>query len=119
MQPKTNAPNSPASWTPAPPCQQRTVPRLLLLALTMLLLSMLSSGCSTAMPPAPLLPPPYLLEDCPTPPVPQALSQSSNLREYAAAATGYLIDYQETLDICNADKAALRDWVATTRMEQE
>ncbi len=45
--------------------------------------------------------------------------RSHNLREYSLAATKLLVDYGAALDACNADKAALREWAASTRMEQE
>lgn len=37
--------------------------------------------------------------------------QSRDLRGYSLAVTRHLVDVQHALDLCNADKAALRQWV--------
>ena len=85
------------------------------LALTTAHILTLCGGCSTATRTVVLTPPASLLEDCPRPETPEALLQDSDWRAYSLAATRLLVAYEESLDICNADKAGLRAWDRATR----
>ena len=91
-------------WTPLPGKKLWMLP-------VMLILSALSFGCSTVSQPLVLTPPESLLADCPQPPLPEGIMQSRDLRGYSLAVTRHLVDVQHALDLCNADKAALRQWV--------
>lgn len=68
------------------------------------LLALSLTACGTLSPAAPtkLLPPAELLLDCPVPARP---SERTN-----AALAGWLIQYDDALAACNADKASLRSW---------
>ena len=50
------------------------------------------------------------MADCPTPAVPDALLKATDMREYARQATRHVVTLNAALDMCNADKAALRAW---------
>lgn len=38
------------------------------------------------------------------------MMQTADMREYARQATRYTVEISAALDMCNADKAALRAW---------
>ena len=44
------------------------------------------------------------------PPTPEGLA-NGNLREFALAATLHIIDLEKCLTECNADKAAVKQWL--------
>lgn len=54
------------------------------------------------------------MAQCPNPKIPDGLRQG-DIKQYAIAATRFIIDLQETLDVCNIKLAALREW--SDRME--
>lgn len=78
----------------------------------MLLFLTLCAGCSPKIQTVPVTPPESLLLDCPTPQVPETMMQSADLRGYALASTRYVLALNAALEMCNADKAALRAWRA-------
>ena len=92
-------------WTPLPG------KKLWTLLPVMLILSAPLCACSTVSQSIVLTPPSNLLADCPQPPLPEGIMQSHDLRGYSLAVTRHLVDVQHALDLCNADKAALRQWV--------
>ena len=81
---------------------------LVTLLTTLLLLG--CAGCSSKVQTKILIPPENLLADCQTPEAPAVLSTATNFREFSIAATRHIIDQRKALDMCNGDKAALREW---------
>ena len=51
---------------------------------------------------------------CQSPQIPDGL-RKGDIKQYAVAATRYIIDLQESLDVCNGKLAGLREW--TDKME--
>ena len=50
------------------------------------------------------------MQETPHPELPEALMQTSNVREYAKAATLAIARYIEALDQANADKIGIHAW---------
>ena len=91
--------------------------RLKTLMLPTLLLTCLSAavaGCSGKTQTVVLTPPKAIMAECPSPKIPDGLRQG-DIKQYTVAATRYIIDLQETLDVCNGKLAGLREW--SERME--
>lgn len=59
-------------------------------------------------------PPASLLAECPQPPKPEGMTNGT-LRDYSVASTLYIIDLEQQLANCNADKFALREWYGRQR----
>ena len=59
-------------------------------------------------------PPRAAMAQCQSPKIPDGLRRG-DIKQYAIAATRYIIDLQEVLDVCNHKLAALREW--SDRME--
>ena len=80
-----------------------------------LMLTLMTTFCACAVtacaPPerVVLTPPPALLTPCPRPELPEAMMHG-NTRDYAVAATRYIIDLEESLDTCDGKLAGLREW---------
>ena len=62
----------------------------------------------------PMEPPASLLAECPTPPKPEGMTNGT-LRDFAMASALYVIELEQELDNCNADKRALREWFMRLR----
>ena len=60
-----------------------------------------------------LTPPEVLLDECESPPMPEALVHPTSVRAYATAATRWAIDLEERLGRCNADKRAIKAFYET------
>ena len=93
-------------------------PEMHLRPILLILLLIFSSAAVTACAKAPrtvvLTPPQAIMAECPNPQIPDGLRQG-DIKQYAVAATRYIIDLQETLDVCNGKLAGLREW--SERME--
>ena len=90
--------------------QKRTFSMAFLVTFLMMTLLLVCAGCSSKVQTKILTPPENLLADCQTPESPAGLSTATNFREFSIAATRHIIDQRKALDMCNGDKAALREW---------
>lgn len=90
--------------------QKRTFSMAFLVTFLMMTLLLVCAGCSSKVQTKILTPPENLLADCQTPEAPAVLSTATNFREFSIAATRHIIDQRKALDMCNGDKAALREW---------
>ena len=84
---------------------------LIPLILSLTCLSAAVAGCSGKTQTVVLTPPKAIMAECPNPQIPDGLRQG-DIKQYAVAATRYIIDLQETLDVCNGKLAGLREWSA-------
>ena len=76
----------------------------------MILFCSILNGCEKTTTPVILAPPRTLLNDCSVRNNNLNIYKSSNLNEYIIAITELNVDYETALALCNADKAALREW---------
>lgn len=89
-------------------------PEMHLRPILLILLLIFSSAAVTACAKAPtaivLTPPKALMLPCEKPRVPESMMHGDDIKTYAVAATRYIIDLQEALDICDAKLTGLREW---------
>lgn len=83
--------------------------QLMLLIMTSLTLAV--AACAPKVEQKVLTPPSVLLTPCPLPDRPANLMQG-NMRDYALAATRYIIELEESLAVCGGKLDGIRNWCA-------
>ena len=83
--------------------------RFLRMLLTMTCLTLAVTACAPKVQRVAVLPPDSLLAPCPRPTMPEAMMRGS-IRDYAVAATRYIIDLEEAFAVCSGKLAGVSKW---------
>ena len=61
-----------------------------------------------------------MMDPCEKPDIPASMTDAITIRDYSIAATQYIVELQEQLDICDARLSGVRTWtqVMTGRVHQ-